>query len=55
MEPNYVNIHYQNIKKGKFGYYYCSETYDTTIIELFPDKDNINNFLEIDEKIYQEN
>ena len=31
--------------------YYCSEKYDTTIIEL-SSKDDINNFLEIDEKIY---
>ena len=32
--------------------YYSSEKYDTTIIELFPERDEIYEFLQIDDKIY---
>ena len=32
--------------------YYSNKDYDTTIIELFPEKDGISNFLEIDDKIF---
>ena len=34
--------------------YYCSKKYDTIIIEIFPEKDDINDFLEMDDKIYFE-
>ena len=34
---------------------YTNEKYDTTIIEIKPEKDKINYFLELDEEIFQEN
>ena len=34
---------------------YISKKYDTTIIEIKPEKDKINYFLELDEEIFQEN
>ena len=33
---------------------YTNKEYDTTIIEIKPEKDKINNFMKIDEKIYRE-
>ena len=34
---------------------YTSEKYDTTILEIKPEKDKINYFLELDEDIFQDN
>ena len=34
---------------------YSSDKYDTTIIEIFPSKDKINYFLELEEKIFKQN
>ena len=34
---------------------YTSEKYDTTIIEINSEKDTINNFLELDEEIFEDN
>ena len=33
---------------------YSNEEYDITIIEIFPEKDEINNFMEIDEIMFKE-
>ena len=33
---------------------YSNEEYDTTIIEIYPEKDKINNFMEIDEIVFKE-
>ena len=30
--------------------FYCNETYDTSIIEIFPERDNLKHFLELDYK-----
>ena len=34
---------------------YMNKDYDTTIIEIIPEKDKINNFLELDENLFKEN
>ena len=34
---------------------YTNEEYDTTIIEIIPEKDNINDFMELDESIFKDN
>ena len=33
---------------------YSNEEYDTTIIEIYPEKDNIKNFMEIDDIVFKE-
>ena len=33
---------------------YTNEVYDTTMIEINSEKENINNFLELDEKIFED-
>ena len=44
----------KNIKITENRVYYSNKDYDTTIIELFAEKDNISNFLEIDDKLFYE-
>ena len=41
-----------NLKDKK---YYTDEKYDTTILEINPEKDNIDNFLELDKEIFEYN
>ena len=45
----------RRIKIDENRFYYSSQKYDTTIIELFPRKDNIKNFLELEDNIMDEN
>ena len=52
---NDIDISINNISKKindlKIRKTYTNENYDITIIEIFPDKDNIHDFLEVDETI----
>ena len=43
------------IKIGKNRKIYINKEYDTTIIEIKPKEDKINNFLELDENILEDN
>ena len=45
----------KDIKIGKNRLVYTSKKYDTTIIELKDEKDDIKKFLEIDQRIFQDN
>ena len=42
------------IKLGEDRRILCNEEYDTTIIEIKPEKDKIKNFMELDENIFKE-
>ena len=46
---------YIDIKIDKDRLVYTSKKYDTTIIEIKKEKDGIKNFLEIDQRMFQEN
>ena len=46
---------YKDIKIGEDRFVYTNQIYDTTIIEIKNEKDDIKNFLEIDQRIFQEN
>ena len=45
----------KTIKIDKNRKIYMNKEYDTTIIEINPEKDKINNFLELDENLFKEN
>ena len=49
-DPKKINIMIDDNRK-----IYTNEKYDTTRIEIKPEKDKINYFLELDEEIFQEN
>ena len=44
----------KTIKFDKNRKIYLSKEHDTVIIEIFPEKDKINNFFELDEKLLEE-
>ena len=48
-------LQYKDIKIGEDRLVYTSEEYDTSIIEIKKEKEEINNFLELDTKIFQNN
>ena len=52
--PIVLNGLIKNIQINDNRKIYTSENYDITIIEIIPKKDNIFNFLELDEKIFKE-
>ena len=48
-------LKYKDIEIGDNRIVYTSEKYDTTIIEIKKEKDGINYFLDLDERIFQDN
>ena len=48
-------LEYMDINIGKNRLVYTSKKYDTTIIELKDEKNKINKFLDIDQRIFQDN